>query len=117
MSFGRGDILLADITYSDRSGSKRRPVLAVSADANNAVIDDIILAAISSTTRNGAFTHVFVDPGTHEGLGSGLLHPSYIQCENLFTLDQRFVVRSLGQLSAILMHQVNDCLRSALELP
>jgi mRNA interferase MazF len=117
MSFGRGDILLADISYSDGSGSKRRPVLVVSADANNAVIDDIILAAISSTTRKGAFTHVFVDPGTSEGHGSGLLHPSYIQCENLFTLDQHLVVRSLGHLTALLLQQVNDFLKAALELP
>jgi mRNA interferase MazF len=117
MSFGRGEILLADIAYSDRTGSKRRPVLVVSADANNAAIDDLILTAISSSTRNGAFTHVFVDPGTTEGHGSGLLHPSYIQCENIFTLDQRFIVRGLGQLSALLLQQVNDCMKAALELP
>jgi mRNA interferase MazF len=117
MNFRRGAIVLADILYSDRSGSKRRPVLVVSTDANNAVIDDYILAAISSTTRNGAFTHVFVDPSTPEGHGSGLLHPSYIQCENLFTLDRQFILRSLGQLSGVPLQQVNDCLKAALELP
>jgi mRNA interferase MazF len=117
MSFRRREIVLADIPYSDRSGSKRRPVLVVSTDANNAVIDDHILAAISSTTRRGAFTHVFVDPSTPEGRGSGLLHPSYIQCENLFTLDRQFIVRSLGQLSAVPLQQVNHCLKAALELP
>jgi mRNA interferase MazF len=109
--------VLADIPYSDRSGSKRRPVLVVSTDANNAVIDDHILAAISSTTRRGAFTHVVVDPSTPEGRGSGLLHPSSIQCENLFTLDRQFIVRSLGQLSAVPLQQVNHCLKAALELP
>jgi mRNA interferase MazF len=117
MSFRRGQIVLADILYSDRSGSKRRPVLVVSTDANNTVIDDHIVAAISSTTRSSAFTHVFVDPGTPEGNGSGLLHPSYIQCENLFTLDRHFILRGLGQLSAVPLQQVNDCLEAALELP
>src|SRR5436190_1059207 len=105
-----GDIVLADILYSNRSGSKRRPVLVVSADANNTVIDDLILVAISSTTRSGTFTHVFVNPSTPEGPSSGLLHPSYIQCENIFTLDQQFIVRSLGHLSAVPLQQVNDCL-------
>ena len=33
MSFRRGEIVLADILYSDRSGSKRRPVLVVSTAA------------------------------------------------------------------------------------
>jgi mRNA-degrading endonuclease toxin of MazEF toxin-antitoxin module len=117
MSCRRGDILLADIAYSDRSGAKRRPALVVSADANNAVLDDIILVAISSTSRSGAFTHVLVDPATPDGHGSGLLHPSFLQCENIFTLDQQFIVRDLGRLSFALMQQVNDCLRAALQLP
>lgn len=117
MSFRRGEVVLADITYSDRTGSKRRPVLVVSADANNAVIDDLIVAAISSTTRRGAFTHVFVDPTAPEGRSSGLLHPSHLHCENIFALDQKFIERSLGRLSAILLQRVNDCLKAALELP
>lgn len=116
MSFRRGDIVLADIAYTDRSGSKRRPTLVVSTDANNAILDDVILVAISTTTRGGAFTHVLVDPATPEGHGSGLLHPSFLQCENIFTLDQQFIVRGLGRLSVALMQQVNDCLRAALEL-
>ena len=99
MTFLRGDVLLADMLYSDRTGSKRRPVLVVSVDANNTTLDDLILASISSITRPGAFTHVLVDPGTQAGQGSGLLHASYIQCENLFLLDKQFIVRKLGQLS------------------
>src|SRR4051812_11486054 len=117
MSYRRGDIVLADIRYSDQTGAKRRPVVVVSVDTNNAIIDDVILAAISTFTRSGAFTHVLVDPGTADGQSSALLHPSYIQCENLFTLDQRLILRRLGQLSAPLLQQVNDCLKAALDLP
>jgi len=117
MSFLRGDVLLADILYSDRTGSKRRPVLVVSTDANNSILDDLILVSISSTTRSGAFTHVLVDPTTQAGQGSGLLHPSYVQCENLFLLDKQFIVRKLGQLSSMLVASVNDHLKAALDLP
>jgi mRNA-degrading endonuclease toxin of MazEF toxin-antitoxin module len=117
MSVQRGEVVLADLPYSDRSGSKVRPVLVVSTDRNNAVIDDVILAAISSVTWPGAFTHVYVGPGAPEGAGSGLLWSSYVQCENLFTLDQQLIVRRLGRLSAILQQQVDDCLTGALELP
>jgi mRNA interferase MazF len=117
MSFQRGDILLADLPFSDRTGSKKRPVLVVSNDVNNAAIDDLILAAISSITRPGAFTHVFVDPSDSEGSSSGLLHPSYVQCENLFTLDQTLILRKLGHLTPSLQQKVNDALRAALELP
>ena len=59
MSILRGDVLLADILYSDRLGSKRRPVLVVSTDANNAILDDLILASISSTTRSGGLSRMF----------------------------------------------------------
>jgi hypothetical protein len=31
--------------------------------------------------------------------------------------DQQFIVRSLGQLSAVFLQKVNDCLKAALELP
>jgi mRNA interferase MazF len=117
MSFQRGDVVLADLTYSDRTGVKRRPALVVSTDANNSVIDDVILASISSMTRAGAFTHVFVDPSTPDGQGSGLVYPSYIQCENLFAFDQALIVRRLGHLSATLMLQVEACLKLALALP
>jgi mRNA-degrading endonuclease toxin of MazEF toxin-antitoxin module len=117
MSFQRGEVVLADLPYSDRTGSKPRPVLIVSTDANNAVIDDVIVAAISTVTRAGAFTHVFVDPGTPDGQSSGLLHPSYVQCENLFTLDQQLILRPLGRLAPVLMRQVEAGLRAALGLP
>jgi mRNA interferase MazF len=117
MNVARGDIVLADLAYSDRSGTKKRPVLVVSSDRNNQVIDDVILAAISSVTRTGAFTHVRVDPTTAEGKSTNLLHVSFIQCENLFTVDKRFIERRLGQLSAQLQNQVNGCLKAALEIP
>src|SRR5437870_906467 len=99
MNVHRGDLVLADLLFSDRSGSKVRPALVVSTDANNTAIDDVILVAISSRTRAGALTHVLVDPRTPDGRSSGLLFPSYLQCENLFTLDKQFIVHQLGRLS------------------
>src|SRR5581483_3342468 len=99
MNVSRGDIVMARITFSDQTGAKHRPALVVSTDRNNAVIDDVVLASVSSYTRPAAFTHVFVDPATPDGAGSGLLFPSYIQCENLFTLDKRFISRRMGHVS------------------
>ena len=113
----RGDVVIADVPYSDRTGSKIRPAVVVSTDKNNAVLDDVILAAISRVARPKAFTHVFVDPATLDGQAAGLLHPSYIQCENLFVFDQQFIVRTIGSLSPALLQQVNQCLKLALDLP
>lgn len=51
MNYQRGDIILADLPFSDGSGSKIRPALVVQSDRNNARLDDVILALITRTTR------------------------------------------------------------------
>ena len=113
----RGDVVLASIPYSDQSGSKPCPAIVVSADRNNRAIDDVILAAISRFTRPAAFTHVFLDPSTPDGKAAGVLHPSYVQCENLFAFDQHLVIKVLGHVTGTTMQEIDDCLKKALELP
>lgn len=113
----RGDVVVVDIAFSDHQGSKVRPAVVVSADVNNAAIDDVILAAISRSTRVGALTHVLVDPATSDGKIAGLLHRSYIQCENLFTLDKSLVLNTTGAITPSVLNQVNAALKRALELP
>jgi mRNA-degrading endonuclease toxin of MazEF toxin-antitoxin module len=113
----RGDVIVADIGFSDRQGSKVRPCVLVSADINNTAIQDVILVAVSRSTRPGALTHVAVDPTTSDGKIAGLLHRSFIQCENIFTLDKRFVLQTIGSLTPLLMRQVNESLKRALDLP
>jgi mRNA-degrading endonuclease toxin of MazEF toxin-antitoxin module len=109
--------VVADFVFSDRHGSKIRPAVVVSADVNNTAIDDVILAAISRSTRAGALTHVAVDPATSDGKIAGILHRSFIQCENLFTLDKGVIQTTIGALTPLLLNQVNSSLRKALELP
>ena len=91
--------------------------MIVSADVNNAVIQDVILAAVSRSTRPGALTHVLVEPGTSDGKLAGLLHRSYIQCENVFTLDKQFVLQRIGVLTPSLLRELNESLKRALDLP
>jgi mRNA-degrading endonuclease toxin of MazEF toxin-antitoxin module len=40
-----------------------------------------------------------------------------VNCLNLFTIEQAKVVRTIGYLSGALMHQIDDRLKVALELP
>jgi mRNA-degrading endonuclease toxin of MazEF toxin-antitoxin module len=112
----RGDVVVVEVAFSDRQGSKVRPAVVVSADVNNAAIDDLILAAVSRSSRAGALTHVLVDPATSDGKIAGLLHRSFIQCENLFTLDKSLVLNTIGALTPLLLNQVNAALKQALDL-
>jgi mRNA interferase MazF len=118
MNVQRGDVVMVDWIYSDRTGSKRRPALVIQADTYNTVLDDTILALITSSThrRVGAATQLEIDISTPDGQQTGLSIDSVVQCENLVTID-RLIYRIRGRLPAVLMLKVDDCLKAALELP
>jgi len=118
MNYARGDIILADLPYTDRTGSKMRPAMVVQNDRNNARLDDVILAMITRTTSRSATepTQLLIDVTTPEGQATGFLHSSAVKCEHLITLHQKFVQRVIGQLPAALMLQINECLKDSLEL-
>ncbi len=117
MNVFRGDIVLVDYPFSDRTGSKVRPALVVQADALNRRITDTILASISRSTHRVSVTQLFIDVSSPEGGQTGLRQNSTIQCENLLTYDQRLVITKIGQLPTSLMQRVDDCLKAALGLP
>ena len=117
MSVSRGDVVLVDYPFSDRTGSKVRPALVVQVDTLNRRITDTILAAISRSTHRASATQLFIDISTPEGIQTGLRQNSMIQCENLLTYDQGLILTKIGGLSTPLMEHVNDCLKAALDLP
>jgi mRNA interferase MazF len=118
MKVRRGDVVLVDYLFSDRSGSKVRPCLVVQNDANNHRLDDTILAAISSNTSRAARepTQLLVAVTTAAGQQSGLLFDSAVQCENLVTIDCPFIFRKIGTLPVTTMEQIDSCLKAALAL-
>ena len=116
MSVSRGDVVLVDYPFSDRTGSKVRPALVVQTDTLNQRITDTILVAISRSTHRASATQIFIDLKTPEGAQSGLRQDSMVQCENILTFDQRLVIATIGNLPTPIMRHVNVCLRQALEL-
>jgi mRNA interferase MazF len=119
MAVTRGDIVLANLPFSDASGSKVRPGLVVQCDANNARLDDVIVALITRNVRRAALepTQVLVDITTPDGMQTGLLHTSAVKCEHLITIHQKLIQRTVGRMPAALMQQVDACLKAALQLP
>jgi mRNA interferase MazF len=117
MTVSRGDVVLVDYPFSDRTGSKVRPALVVQTDRLNSRITDTILAATSRSTHRASATQLFIDISTPEGGRAGLRQNSMIQCENLLTYDQRLILAKVGALSAPLLRQIDDCLKAALDLP
>jgi mRNA interferase MazF len=118
MNVQRGDIVMVDWVYSDRTGSKKRPAVVVQADAFNNVLDDTILALVTASARRrvGATTQLEIDIATPDGFATGLSINSVVQCENLVTIDRKLIYRIRGRLSAALLAKVDGCLKAALEL-
>lgn len=118
MNYSRGDIVLADLPYSDRTGSKIRPALVVQSDQNNARLHDVILAMVTRTTKRagGEPTQFFIDLATPEGQQSGLLQSSAVKCEHIVTLHRSFLRRAIGHLPDTAMQQIDNCLRESLDL-
>src|SRR5947207_12343123 len=118
MIYRRGDLLMVDHPFSDARGSKMRPMLIVQSDVRNQLLNHGVVAMM---TTNLSFvgrdpTQVLVDITTPDGAGSGLTATSAIRCGNLFTLHEKFILRKIGTLSSVLMQQIDDGLKAALDL-
>lgn len=108
----RGDIVIVAFPFVSGGGGKNRPALVIQADRNNQRLGNTIVAMISGNTRLATTepTQLLIDPTTPEGKASGLAYPSAVKCENLFTISQQDIIRTLGSLPTSLMARVDACL-------
>jgi mRNA interferase MazF len=118
MSARRGDVVLLRFPFSGGTGAKVRPALVVQADRSNQRLANTIVAMITSTTQGVPTvpTQFLIDVATPEGKRSGLLHTSAVKCENLFTVEQQLVLRTIGHLDPAAMDRVDACLKASLGL-
>lgn len=117
MSINRGDVVLLDAPFLTRPGSKIRPMLAVQNDRNNARMGNTIVAVITTNlSRSHEATQVLIDVATPAGEQSGLLATSVGSCENLLTVRQAHVRRTLGTLPPEWMQEVGGSLMVSLGL-
>jgi mRNA interferase MazF len=118
MNVRRGDIVLISAPFAGGKGAKTRPMLVVQNDANNARMANTIVVLITSNlSRSSQPTQVLVDITSPEGQQSGLLQTSVVSCENILTVVQSEILRTIGQLPDVLMQQVDAALKVSLALP
>ena len=119
MTFSRGDAVLLDFPFSGGGGSKTRPALVIQNDRDNRRLTNVIVAMITSRTDRASLvtTQLFLDIYTPEARQCGLVSNSVVNCANLFTVDQRRVLPTLGSLPPTLITGINACLKAALEIP
>jgi mRNA-degrading endonuclease toxin of MazEF toxin-antitoxin module len=111
----RGDVVEVEWQFSDLTGSKRRPAVVVQADFLHGLVDDTILVKITSSRFGIPGTEVRVDPALETA--SGLSKVCYASCKDILTRDQTLLLRTVGFLSDAAMREIEECLRTVLELP
>src|SRR5215471_10576293 len=115
----RGDVIVVGIPFHDRPGTKERPAVVVQCDRNNRRLLSTVVAGVTTNLKRVATepTQFLIDPATPEGQSAGPPRPSAVKCENLFTVTQADIRRTVGHLSDVLKQKLDGCLKAALELP
>jgi mRNA interferase MazF len=111
----RGEVVLVDWPYSDRTAGKIRPAVVVQADYLTGILDDTVLVHITSKKHGLPGTEVELNPASETA--SGLLRISYAFCPNVLTADPADIDSTIGVLSDQAMRKIEECLKSTLSIP
>jgi mRNA interferase MazF len=111
----RGDVVLVLFPQSDLRRAKRRPALVVQADNLQTALSQSIVAMITSNlARSGHPSRVAVPQSSAEGRQMGLRTDSIIMTDNLATVLDSEIDRTIGHCDA--MQAVDAALRHTLGL-
>ncbi len=90
MTIHPGEFWVADIRFTDGSGSKKRPVLVLWLDRFDAVVAAVSTAAARSTT----------DAPLTDWRASGLRAASIVRLSRLDCLEQTLLIGRIGSISS-----------------
>jgi mRNA interferase MazF len=115
MTFNRGDVVLVLFPDSNLRTAKRRPALVVQADQLQTGLAQTIVAMISSNmARAGHACRVTVRHSSPEGRQMGLHSDSVIMADNLATVLDPEIDRTIGKCP--ILSAVDAALRTTLGL-
>ncbi len=105
----RGEIWAVQVPNQPADRHTPRPALIVSVDVRNRLAGDITVVPLSTNLRPLP-THVLVPAGA-----GGLRHDSMAKCEQIATLDKRFLARGpfARRIPGVLLDEVVRAIRRA----
>ena len=99
MPYKRGEVLLVLFPNTNLQTAKRRPALVIQVDNPGTNLPQTILAMITSNlTRAGHPSRVVIRQNSTAGLQAGLLTDSVVMTDNIVTVLENAIDRSLGQI-------------------
>jgi mRNA interferase MazF len=113
-SYKRGDVVLVLYPNPDLRTAKTRPALIVQSDNLQTGLPQVIVAMITSRLfRANHSSRVVVEVSTPIGQRSGLLTDSVVMTDNLATIAEAAIDRTIGTLP---MPDIDTALRHTLKL-
>lgn len=108
---GRARTLIArgEVWEADIPGVGRHPVVVASRDSAVPLLSSVVCVLVTSSFH-GHVAEVGV------GVAEGLDRPSAANCDNLFTLPRRVLVRRRGRLGSAKLQELDGALMIALGL-
>jgi mRNA interferase MazF len=114
LRYKRGDVVLVLFPDSNLRSAKRRPVVIVQADNLQTGLPQLIVAMITSNlARLPHPSRVFVSRTNTSGQHAGLLTDSVVMTDNLVTIAETEIDRTIGFLP---MPEIDRALRHTLGL-
>lgn len=96
MTCKRGDVILVRFPNSDLKTYKKRPALVVQADGLTTGLPQKIIALITSNMSRTGATRVHFRQQSTEGQAMGLLSNSVVVTDNLATVLDREIDKTIG---------------------
>jgi mRNA-degrading endonuclease toxin of MazEF toxin-antitoxin module len=109
----RGEIYLANVSFTDASGTKLRPVLIVSGE-NFLKGQDVVVLSISSKPLPGDEFSIYIMKSWQHFPATGLKEESAVKWARPMTLDKALLVSRLGRLHNSLLQTVTKKMVSAI---
>lgn len=101
--YKQGDIVLIPVPFSNLKQQKQRPVLIISNDSYNEVMEDIVVLAITSKIRDLLYS-IVIDP---KDLTEGeLKKTSEIRADKVYTLSKNIVRKKFGHVNTEILEAV-----------
>ena len=114
----RGDVVLARFPHPSGGRGKKRPVVAVQADAYNRALRTLVVAEVTKNLSMATDPAcLLIDTRTPDGQATGVLQDSVVSCLLMATIKADLVDQVIGVLSHTMKQKLDACLKAALGLP
>ena len=114
MPYNRGDVVLVLYPNTDLWTAKKRPALIIQSDDIDTGLSQRIVAMITSNLSRTGPTRVIFTMASPEGQAMGLLNDSVVVTDNLATVLDREIDKTIGRCPG--MDLIDSALRAALAL-